>query len=234
MTGENIRSRRTASVKTRMVIDLAMTVLIPLLMAYSLIGESFHEIAGSAMLGLFILHQWMNRKWWTALGKGKYTPERVFRTVINLLLLSFMILQPLSGILMSKHLYTFIRIPGAAAWARKIHLPLAYWGMVLMCIHAGTHLLAPLKKLGQNKPKNLILLSVISAAICLYGIIAFVRRGFPCYMLLKEQFVFFDPFEPKVLFFLDYLAIMILFAGLGMLIIHLSGYIRRKNKRETP
>jgi len=29
-------------------------------------------------------------------------------------------------------------------------------------------------------------------------------------------------------------AIMILFAGLGMLIIHLSGYIRRKNKRETP
>ena len=126
MTGENIRSRRTASVKTRMVIDLAMTVLIPLLMAYSLIGESFHEIAGSAMLGLFILHQWMNRKWWTALGKGKYTTERVFRTVINLLLLSFMILQPLSGILMSKHLYTFIRIPGAAAWARKIHLPLPF------------------------------------------------------------------------------------------------------------
>lgn len=32
----------------------------------------------------------------------------------------------------------------------------------------------------------------------------------------------------------DYLAIMILFAGHGMLIIHLSGYIRHKNKRETP
>lgn len=31
-----------------------------------------------------------------------------------------------------------------------------------------------------------------------------------------------------------YLAIMILFAGLGMLIIHLSGYIQRKNKMETP
>ena len=32
----------------------------------------------------------------------------------------FMILQPISGILMSKHLYTFIEIPGISALIRQI------------------------------------------------------------------------------------------------------------------
>ena len=30
----------------RMTVDISMTVLLPMLMAYSLIGEKFHEIAG--------------------------------------------------------------------------------------------------------------------------------------------------------------------------------------------
>ena len=33
----------------RMTIDIAMTVLLPMMMAYSLIGEAFHEITGTAL-----------------------------------------------------------------------------------------------------------------------------------------------------------------------------------------
>ena len=40
----------------RLVLDIAMTVLLPMLMAYSLIGEAFHEIIGTAMLFLFVVH----------------------------------------------------------------------------------------------------------------------------------------------------------------------------------
>ncbi len=36
--------------KIRIIIDISMTVMMPLLMAYSLIGELFHEIAGTHML----------------------------------------------------------------------------------------------------------------------------------------------------------------------------------------
>ncbi len=50
-----------------MIIDLAMTALIPMLMAYSLIGETFHEIAGTIMVILFLAHHWMNRMWWKGL-----------------------------------------------------------------------------------------------------------------------------------------------------------------------
>ena len=89
----------------------------------------------------------LNRKWFGAITKGKYSPERWFRTGVDVLLLAFMVLQPLSGILMSKHLYTFLPALPVSALARSVHMLLAYWGYVLLSVHAGTHLVAPLKRL---------------------------------------------------------------------------------------
>ena len=147
-----------------------MVLLLPLLMAYSLIGEAFHEVAGTLMLILFLLHHWFNRAWWKSLFKGRYSPQRVFQTVLNLLLLIFMIVQPLCGILMSKHLYTFLPTDGSSSVTRAIHLPLSNWGFVLMSLHAGTHLGAMLPK--GKKAAALGCLGAVS----LYGVYAFIKR----------------------------------------------------------
>ncbi len=194
----------------RRIIDAAMVLLLPLLMAYSLIGEAFHEAAGTMMLVLFLLHHWMNRAWWKNLFKGRYSPQRVFQTALNLFLLLFMILQPLCGILMSKHLYTFLPTDGLSSVARAIHLPLSNWGFVLMSVHAGTHLGAMLPK-GRRKAAVLACLGAVS----LYGAYAFVKRQIPAYMFLKLPFVFFDYSEPRVFFLADYLSVMVLFAMFG-------------------
>ena len=201
--------------RLRLVIDLVMVILLPLLMAYSLIGEAFHEVAGSVMLGLFIAHHILNRRWYGALFKGKYNAKRIFQTVLNMLLLVFMILQPISGILMSKHLYTFLPILPVAAQARSIHMLLAYWGYVLLCLHAGTHLTAPLAKLKKKKRTAKTAAVALLCGISLYGCYAFFKRGFPDYMFGRTAFAFFDYSEPTVLFLLDYLAIMALFMALG-------------------
>ncbi len=108
-----------------------MTVLLPLLMAYSLIGETFHEVVGTLIFVLFIVHHIINRKWYGALMTGKYNVKKIFQTVLNLLLLVFMVLQPLCGVLMSKHLYTFLPVFPISSLARSIHMMLAYWGYVL-------------------------------------------------------------------------------------------------------
>ena len=215
--------------RIRMIVDISMTVILPLLMAYSLIGESFHEIAGITMFALFVVHQILNRKWYAALFKGKYTARRIFQTVVNLLLLIFMILQPTSGILMSKHLFTFIEVPGAAATARELHLVVAYWGFMLMCIHAGIHLTAPLSKL--RKTRKGIWIAVVSslAAISAYGVYAFIKRQITDYMFMRSAFVFFDFSEPRVFFFLDYLAVMVLFGTLGATITYVL--IKAKKKK---
>ena len=127
-----------------------------------------------------------------------------------------MLVQPISGILMSKHLYTFIQIPGISAAVREIHLCLAYWGFMLLCIHAGTHLTALVKILRKNKV-FFYPAAVVGAAVSIYGIYAFIKRQFPDYIFRRTAFVFFDYSEPRMGFFLDYLAIMVLFMLFGCL-----------------
>lgn len=205
--------------RIRILVDIAMTVLLPMLMAYSLTGEKFHEIIGTLMFALFILHHILNRKWYGSIFKGKYNTRRTFQTTLDVLLTIFMIAQPISGILMSKHLYTFIQVQGVSAIVREIHLCLAYWGFVLVCVHAGTHLLAQIKTLKEKKKYVFYPLAAIGSAISAYGIYAFVKRQFPNYMLRKTAFVFFDYSEPRIFFFMDYLAVMILFILIGCLIV---------------
>lgn len=199
----------------RIALDLIMTILLPMLMAYSLIGEKFHEIIGSAMLLLFVTHHILNRKWYGSICKGKQTFIRIFRSLLNLVLLILMILQPVSGILMSRYLYTFIRIKGVSAYAREIHLMIGYWCYILCCIHAGIHLVSFMSRLNTQKK---VLISGIWILISVYGIYAFFKRQFPDYMFRKTLFAFFDFSEPRVLFFLDYLSIMALFVLIGYMI----------------
>ena len=58
--------------KIKITIDIVMVILLPMLMAYSLIGEKFHELIGTVMFILFITHHVMNRNGCQALTKGRY------------------------------------------------------------------------------------------------------------------------------------------------------------------
>ena len=218
--------------RIRLIIDIGMTLLMPLLMAYSLIGETFHEIVGTLIFILFIIHHVLNRKWSASLFTGKYSAGRIFRTAVNTLLFIFMILQPVSGILMSKHLYTFLPAFPVTAEARGIHMLLAYWGYVLMCIHAGTHLTVLIAKLGKKKQTMKVPVYILMTGISVYGCAAFIKRGFPGYMTGSTMFAFFDYNEPLVFFILDYLAVMVLFMMLGWIAVRLLDTADRNFKKK--
>lgn len=84
-----------------------------------------------------------------------------------------------------------------------------------MCLHAGTHLTVPLGKLRHgNKTGWAVTLGALSM-VSLYGCFAFAKRQFAEYMFLRSSFVFFDFGEARLFFFLDYIAVMILFALAG-------------------
>ena len=210
----------------RTVLDIAMTVLLPMLMAYSLIGETFHEVIGTAMLLLFVTHHILNRRWYKTALRGKQTAGRVVRTAADLLLLVLMILQPVSGILMSRYLYTFIQIGGISAVSREVHLMAAYWSFVLLSVHAGMHLAAPMRRIKSKAASGW--LTAIWIPVSAYGIYAFIKRQLPDYMFRKTIFAYFDFSEPRIYFFLDYLAIMLLFGLIGYLLIRLTA----KNRKE--
>ena len=69
----------------RWIVDAVMVVLLPVLMAYSLVGEAFHEVAGTLMLVLFLLHHWLNRAWLKGLFRGRCTVRRTFQQFLFLI-----------------------------------------------------------------------------------------------------------------------------------------------------
>ena len=52
----------------RMAVDIGMTVLLLLLMAFMLTGQKAHEWLGAAELVLFIAHHVLNARWLKILG----------------------------------------------------------------------------------------------------------------------------------------------------------------------
>lgn len=207
--------------KLQMIIDMGMIVMLPFLMAYQLIGEAAHEWIGSGMVLLFAGHQFLNWHWYKNIFKGKYTGIRIIMTVTNLLLLIIMVSLGISGIMMSKHVYVSLPFSASAAWARKTHLLASYWGFVLMSFHAGLHwemMINRIQKIRAKKKKMAAGSVVCGAAVItlsIYGIYAFIARQLGEYMLLKNEFVFFDFSEPFIYFIFDYLAMMVLFSGIG-------------------
>ena len=95
-------------------------------MAYSLIGELTHEILGTAMIVLFTAHHVLNRRWFGVLFKGKYRAFRIFQTAVVLLMIVSVIASAVSGIVLSQHLYRFLKISKGASIARSVHLVCAY------------------------------------------------------------------------------------------------------------
>lgn len=104
--------KSTVSWKRRLrpVIDIAMTVSMPVLMAYELAGAAFHEYLGIAVFLLFVFHHALNFGWLKGIAKGRYPVTRIINLAVNLLLLVIMFLLPVSGIILSKHAFVTSRL----------------------------------------------------------------------------------------------------------------------------
>ena len=119
----------------KIITDIAMTVILLLLMAYSLVVEALHEWLGIGMFLLFILHHALNSKWSSSLFKGKYTAYRIMQTLLVVLALVSMLGSMVSGIVLSRHALSFLQIRGGQSWARTLHMLSAYWGFVFISLH---------------------------------------------------------------------------------------------------
>ena len=203
----------------KIVTDIAMTVILLLLMAYSLVGEKAHEWLGISMFVLFILHHVMNNKWSRSVFKGRYTPYRVLQTTFVVLALASMLGSMVSGIILSRYAFSFLPITGGSSWARMLHMLSAYWGFAFISLHLGLHwsMMMGMVKRMFRKPSAVRawIVRCVGFLIAGYGVYAFLKREIGSYMLLKIQFVFFDFDEPLILFILDYIAVMGLFVFIG-------------------
>ncbi len=237
--------------KIRMPVDLAMTILSIMLMGgtYLFPADIVHEILGMALFLLWAVHITLNRRWYGAVFKGKYNPYRVMQTIINCGILVCVIFLMISGIILSKHIFTFLEIGKGLGFARITHLLASHWYYLFMSLHIGmhvemiackirhsnassnSHFRAPTRESSATKNTRSIqtktlVIKILLALVCAYGLYAFIIRGVWKYLILQQEFFFFDLERGYILFAIDYISIIILFATLS----HLMAKSLKKNR----
>lgn len=217
----------------KLTVDVVMTLALLFLMGYQFWGEAAHEWVGAGMLLLFVAHHILNGHWHKTLFKGKYDAWRRLTLCVDLIVLLAMLVQMYSGIAMSRYVFAFLPGIDGMSLARRLHILGAYWGFLLISVHLGLHwnvicgmIRNAFKIKSTTKIRSRIAL-IVGLMISGYGIWVFLNRDFPTYLFLKSEFVFLDYSEPKVLFYIDYLALM----GLCIWIAHYSTKLMRQFKK---
>ena len=199
--------------RVKHIIDLLLGVGLLLLMSYQVTGEAGHEWTGIAMTALMIVHQILNRKWITALFKGKYTPLRIAQTFMNAALVICFILTALCGVNMSVHAVPFLSDFMRSSLGRRLHLTLSHWCFVLMGLHLGMHIPAMLKGIkGQALRRVGFGLSILAAGT---GLWLFLRNNYPDYLFYRVPFAFIDYDKAVPLVLLEALLIAFFWVFVG-------------------
>ena len=172
------------------IVDILLGVGLLLLMSYQVTGEAGHEWTGIVMTALMILHQILNRKWYAALFRGKYTPLRTVQTLVNAALVICFVLTALCGINMSVHAVPFLSEFMRASLGRRLHLTLSHWCFVLMGLHLGLHIPAMLHGIkGQSVRRIGFGFSILAAGA---GLWLLLKNSYPDYLFYRVPFAFID------------------------------------------
>ena len=209
----------------RRIVDIAMTILLLCLMAYQVTGELLHEWIGMAMTFLAIFHQYLNRRWYVSLFKGRYNSYRTITTVVNVLLMLSFLLTAFCGMSMSSHAVPFLYGMAPVAFVRRMHLSMSNWSFVLMGLHLGMHIPAIVSSLKPKDKTRKTLFVLYSCAACI-GLWLFIRSGILNYLFFMTPFAFLDYDKAGALVFLENLLILLFWAYLGTVTV--KSFTRRK------
>ena len=211
------------------IVDVALMVTLLLLMAFQVTEQLAHEWLGITMFVLTIVHQVLNRKYYAAIFKGKYSPLRIFQLIVNILLLLTFVCTALSGMMMSRFATPFMNGILPSSIVRQGHLALSHWSFVLMGLHLGLHFGIVTSKL-KNKSLRIILGTVMTG-ISVYGFYLFFKSDMLNYMLFKNPFAFLDYDKAWWLVLLENLAMLLAWAFAAYLLSLFLRFITKTFKK---
>ena len=212
--------------KIKRVIDVLMTTSLMCLMAYQVTGEVAHEYIGMLMAALVIVHQILNRKWYGAILKGKYSGFRVFNTITDILLLVSFALTAISGIAMSSYAVPFLYNLINVNTARVMHLAFSYWSLILMGIHLGCHIDMMTAKIPR---KVKLIFAILATIIAGYGFHLFLKSNILSYITFKTHFAFLDYDKRGILIFFENIAMLTFFASIAH---HIGNILRNISNKK--
>ncbi|MDL2315592.1 DUF4405 domain-containing protein [Desulfovibrio sp. OttesenSCG-928-A18] len=222
----------------RFTIDGAMVLLLVSSLGFRATGREAHEWIGVLFCVLLALHTIWNWGWYKNLFAGTYSARRAVGTITNLALVAVMAALCVCGVLNSRHIFGFSRfIDGDGV--RQIHSLAAYWGLILVGIHAGLHwdiiMVAARKAFGGNGTRKsaALPLRVLAIVIAGLGMWASYERDMASKLFLGFSFDFWNPDWPLVFFYACNLAIMGMYAFVAHYALKILQQLSRRQSLTT-
>ena len=217
--------------KLKMIIDIVMYLIFIVLMGHHITDNLIHEILGTILFVLFIIHHILNYRYYKTIFKGRYTFKRLTILITDFLLLICMLGMIISAVNISSDVFTFLNIK-TTMWGRKLHMISTSWGFVIMSIHLGLHLGIFINKLNKKMKDNIFeyVYYLILLLITIYGLYSFIKLKFISDMFLLNAFKFYDFKESKLIFYLHVISSS-LFIGLITYFINNFKLKRKKEKK---
>jgi hypothetical protein len=223
---------------TRLVIDLAMTLLLLCAYAYRIIGDTAHEWIGVSVFTLFIAHNIINWRWYKNIFIGKYTLRRTITAIVNIALAFTMVTLIVTGLMQSRTILAFLHLPGGMV-LRQIHTTAAYWGLPLIGIHLGLNwngFINGMKKMtgiaSENRVRSIIA-RVFGFLFTAFGIWSSFDRDMFSKLFQGFSFDYWPEERPPILFFTAILSIIGIYVFVTYYVFRILAKFRKGGNHKT-
>lgn len=203
----------------RLVLDLVAVSLLAAAMAYSWLGNLAHEIAGTAMFALLVLHNLFNRRWYGTLAKRRPGARGIVTRTINLSLLATMMGLLVTSVVISQSVFAFLPI-ATTFTARQLHTMAAYLVLLVAAVHLGLHwsmIMTATRRLAGITTDNRVRsvgLAGVAVAISACGAWSLPALDLPTKILMRMPTGFSDFGTPTSIVLLRHVAVLGLVACL--------------------
>lgn len=172
----------------KIVLDIVMVVVFALLFNKMVFGGmTFHEVAGTAIGAAFIIHMGLNWRWIKQVTLKIFSNKISIKTrigyIVDMLLLIAMVITIISGIAISKVVFTGINL-GNSMFFKTAHTSVPYIALILLGVHLALHwtwVMNVFKKILKITPGKKSLNYIAKAAVVLvlaFGIYSIQTTNF--------------------------------------------------------
>ncbi|EJK83066.1 DUF4405 domain-containing protein [Rhizobium sp. AP16] len=203
----------------RLAFDVIAAGLLLIGLSYWWLGNTVHEIVGTAMFLLVIVHNVFNRRWYGTIHRGGREARGLINIVITALLLVAMLVLLVTSVLISNTL-SGVMSPYGGFTVRQIHTLAAYWVLVIISIHLGLRwpmIMGVARNLfGISNPSaaRSLMLRAIAIVIAIHGVWSSFELGLGTKLAMQVTLDWWNFEESVAGFFIHCLAI----AGLYMVL----------------
>lgn len=181
--------------------------------AYYWLGNTAHELVGTGMFVLVLLHNLFNRRWWGNVKKAPREARGWIDVTLTFFLLGAMLALLLTSVLISQTVFSFLR-PEGGFTVRQIHTLAAYWVLILVAIHLGVrwarvmHAARSAFKLDEGNRLRAMALRVFAVAIAGHGLQSAFAMEVGSKLTLQMSLEWWDFEASTTGFFLHWISIV--------------------------